>query len=207
MTKPISILFSASLLALGINAATAAQPAPAQSQVQAFLTVLSRAGGKPIEQLPVPETRKVLSDAQAGAKLPPAEVSEQTIQVDGKPLTLNIVKPDGAGDKPLPVLMFFHGGGWILGDFPTHERLVWDLVNASGAAAVFVNYSPSPEAHYPVAVNQAYAATCWVAEHGGDIGVDGARLAVVGNSAGGNMATVVAMMAKEKGAPHIRFKA
>jgi acetyl esterase/lipase len=81
------------------------------------------------------------------------------------------------------------------------------LVNASGAAAVFVNYSPSPEAHYPVAVNQAYAATRWVAEHGGDIGVDGARLAVVGNSAGGTMVTVMAMMAKEKGAPHIRFEA
>jgi acetyl esterase len=92
--------------------------------------------------------------------------------------------------------MFFHGGDWLLGDFPTHERFVRDLVVESGAAAVFVNYALSPEVHYPVAVNQAYAATKWVAEHGSDIGVDGKRLAVAGNSVGGNLATVVALMAK-----------
>ena len=103
--------------------------------------------------------------------------------------------------------MFFHGGGWVLGDFPTHERLVRDLVADSGAAAVFVNYTPSPEARYPVAINQAYAATKWVSEFGHEINVDGQRLAVVGNSVGGNMAAVVALMAKEKGGPDIRFQA
>jgi acetyl esterase/lipase len=102
--------------------------------------------------------------------------------------------------------MFFHGGGWVLGDFPTHERLVRDLVVGSGAAAVFVNYTPSPEAHYPVAINQAYAATKWVAEHGKEINVDGKRLAVAGNSVGGNMAAVVALMAKDKGTPAIKFQ-
>jgi acetyl esterase len=73
--------------------------------------------------------------------------------------------------------MFFHGGGWILGDYPTHERFVRDLVGDSGFPAVFVNYTPSPEAHYPVAINQAYAATKWAATNGGEIGVDGKRLA------------------------------
>ena len=102
--------------------------------------------------------------------------------------------------------MFFHGGGWVLGDFPTHERLVRDLVTGSGAAAVFVNYTPSPEAHYPVAINQAYAATQWVAEHGKEINVDGKRLAVAGNSVGGYMAAVVALMAKDKGTPAIKFQ-
>ncbi|MEA9731415.1 alpha/beta hydrolase [Xanthomonas campestris] len=82
--------------------------------------------------------------------------------------------------------MFFHGGGWVLGDFPTHERLIRDLARASGAAAVYVDYSPSPEARYPVAIHQAYAATKWVAAHGAEIGVDGTRLALVGNSVGGN---------------------
>jgi len=100
--------------------------------------------------------------------------------------------------------MFFHGGGWVLGDFPTHERLVRDLVAGSGATAVFVEYDRSPEARYPVAVNQAYAATTWVAAHGKEIGVDGGRLAVVGNSVGGNMAAVVALMAKDRGSPSLR---
>ncbi|WP_153018082.1 alpha/beta hydrolase, partial [Pseudomonas amygdali] len=74
------------------------------------------------------------------------------------------------------------------------------------AVAVFVNYTPSPEAHYPTAINQAYAATRWVAEHGKEINVDGKRLAVAGNSVGGNMAAVVALMAKEKGTPALRYQ-
>ena len=102
--------------------------------------------------------------------------------------------------------MFFHGGGWVLGDFPTHQRMVRDLVVYSGAAAVFVDYTPSPEAQYPVAINQAYAATNWVAQHGKEIGVDGKRLAVAGNSVGGNMATVVALMAKEKKGPAVKLQ-
>ncbi|MEA9712932.1 alpha/beta hydrolase [Xanthomonas campestris] len=100
--------------------------------------------------------------------------------------------------------MFFHGGGWVLGDFPTHERLIRDLARASGAAAVYVDYSPSLEARYPVAIHQAYAATKWVAAHGAEIGVDGTRLALVGNSVGGNMAASVALQAKAAGTPAIR---
>jgi acetyl esterase/lipase len=95
----------------------------------------------------------------------------------------------------------------VLGDYPTHARLIRDLVVNSGAVAVYVDYTPSPEAHYPVAIKQAYAATRWVAEHGKEIDVDGARLAVAGNSVGGNMAAVVALMAKDKGTPKLRFQA
>ena len=93
----------------------------------------------------------------------------------------------------------------MLGDFPTHQRLIRDLVVGSGAVAVYVDY-PSPEAHYPTAINQAYAATRWVAEHGQQIGVDGKRLGVAGNSVGGNMAAVVALKAKEAGTPALRFQ-
>src|SRR6266481_1965272 len=103
--------------------------------------------------------------------------SEKTINFDGKELMLHIVKPEGAAAS-LPVFMFFHGGGWVLRDYPTHERLVRDLVVGSGAAAVFPDYTPSPEAQYPTAIHQAYAATKWVSEHGGEIGVDGRKLAV-----------------------------
>ena len=137
--------------------------------------------------------------------LPKADVSEKTIKAGGGGIKLTIVRPaGGAGAGTLPAFMFFHGGGWVLGDFPTHERMVRDLVVHSGAVAVFVNYTPSPEAKYGVAINQAYAATKWVAEHGKEIKVDGSRLAVAGNSVGGNMATVVALMAKEKGGPKLR---
>jgi acetyl esterase/lipase len=120
-------------------------------------------------------------------------------------IKLKVVRPAKVKGE-LPVFMFFHGGGWVLGDFPTHQRLIRDLVVGSGAVAVYVDYTPSPEAQYPTAINQAYAATRWVAEHGKDIGVDGKRLAVAGNSVGGNMAAVVALMAKEQKAPALRFQ-
>ncbi|HXO99093.1 MAG TPA: alpha/beta hydrolase, partial [Luteibacter sp.] len=94
---------------------------------------------------------------------------------------------------------------WILGDFGTHERLIRDLVIASGAAAVYVDYTPSPEAHFPTAIHQAYAATKWVSEHGKDIGVDGKRLALAGNSVGGNMVASVALQAKAAHGPEIRY--
>jgi acetyl esterase/lipase len=130
----------------------------------------------------------VLAGAQAGASSQSLKVdfTEKTINAGGHDIKLAVVRPAGAGGT-LPVFMFFHGGGWVLGDFPTHERFVRDLVVGSGAAAVFVNYTRSPEAHYPAAINEAYAATLWVAEHGAEIKVDGKRLAVAGNSVGGNM--------------------
>ena len=130
----------------------------------------------------------MLVGAQASVKLelPKADVSQKTITQDGQQVDLTIVRPAGVKGNT-PAFMFFHGGGWMLGDFPTHERLVRDLVADSGAAAVFVNYTPSPEARYPVAINQTYAATKWVADHGQEINVDGSHLAVAGNSVGGNM--------------------
>ena len=195
-----------SLLALSISHAFAAT-GDVEHTTQTFLDVLNAGTGKPLEQLAPKDARAVLSGAQAGVKLtlPKADVSQKTIQVDGQPLDLTIVRPAGVKGT-LPVFMFFHGGGWVLGDYPTHERLVRDLVVGSGAVAVFVNYTPSPEAHYPVAINQAYGATKWVAEHGKEINVDGKRLAVAGNSVGGNMAAVVSLMAKDKGTPAIKFQ-
>ncbi|WP_434572808.1 alpha/beta hydrolase [Pseudomonas sp. Z1-29] len=202
----LSKALTGTLLALSISNAFA--DGIVEHNTQAFLDALNAGTGKPLEQLSPKDARAVLVGAQAGVKLtlPKADVSEKTIQVDGQSISLTIVRPAGVKGE-LPAFMFFHGGGWVLGDFPTHERLVRDLVAGSGAVAVFVNYTPSPEAHYPVAINQAYAATKWVAEHGKQINVDGKRLAVAGNSVGGNMAAVVALMAKDKGTPAIRFQA
>lgn len=198
-----SALLLASQMSTAFAAPTENSPQPTAG-VAAFLKALNSGSGKPIEQLPVKDARAVLTGAQKGAELPPAQISQKIITIQGKPLTLTIVKPEHASSS-LPVFMFFHGGGWVLGDFPTHERLVRDMVNASGAAAVFVNYQPSPEAHFPVAITQAYEATKWVAEHGAEIGVDGKRLALVGNSVGGNMVAAVALQAKQFKTPAIRY--
>jgi acetyl esterase len=178
------------------------------SGIRQFLEALNSSGAKPIEQLSPQDARQVLTDAQNSVHvdLSGIETSEKVIDVEGRELKLYIVKPAGAATK-LPVFMFFHGGGWVLGDYPTHERLVRDLVVESGAMAVFPEYTRSPEAQYPTAIHQAYAATQWVSEHGGDIGADGQKLAVVGNSVGGNMAAVVSLMAKDKGGPRITFQA
>lgn len=176
-------------------------------RIAEFLDGLNSGGGKPMEQLSPAEARAVLESLQKSVTVPlaPADISEKTINVDGRPLTLTIVRPAGVKGI-LPIFMFFHGGGWVLGDFPTHERLVRDLVAASGAVAVFPNYTRSPEAKYPTAINQMYGATKWVAENGGEIQVNGKRLAVVGNSVGGNAAGVIPLMAKNKGGPAIRFQ-
>ena len=213
MKRSILKIYTFILMTMTLSGALSAQSIdPAkdphiESNIRAFLKVLNSGTGKPLEQLPPKEARAVLTGAQSSVKvdLSGITVTEKTINLDGQSIKLNIVKPENVKGN-LPVFMFFHGGGWVLGDFPTHERMVRDLVVESGAAAVFVNYTPSPEAHYPVAINQAYAATKWVAEHGNEIGVDGKRLAVAGNSVGGSMATVVALMAKEKKGPEIKLQ-
>ncbi|TGE08380.1 alpha/beta hydrolase [Hymenobacter fodinae] len=176
--------------------------------VKSFLAVLNGAGGPPLESLSPKEARQVLVDAQASVPvdLSGIEVSQKTITQDGYTVPLHIVRPTGTTDTVLPVFIFIHGGGWVLGDLPTHQRMVRDLVVASGYAAVFVNYTPTPDAQYPQAIHEIYAATKWVAEHGADINVDGKNLAVVGNSVGGNMTAVTCLMAKEKGGPHIKFQ-
>lgn len=210
----LSRILTAGLLALAVNSACAINSAFAagspgvDTTTQAFLQALEAGGGQPLEILSPKDARAVLTGAQASVKVDVSgiQVERRSIEVDGKPLDIRVVRPEGAKGE-LPVFMFFHGGGWVLGDYPTHERLIRDLVVGSGAAAVYVDYTPSPEAKFPTAINQAYGATRWVAENGKKIGVDGSRLAVVGNSVGGNMAAVVAIKAKEAGTPKLRFQA
>ncbi|GGH14984.1 alpha/beta hydrolase [Mucilaginibacter phyllosphaerae] len=203
----IATLISGSSVAQNVQPVNPATDPQIESHVKAFLNVLNSGNGKPLEQLSPKDARAVLTGAQESVKFDYSDitVTEKTIKADGQSIVLNIVKPANATGT-LPVFMFFHGGGWVLGDFPTHQRLVHDLVIGSGAAAIFVNYTPSPEAQYPTAINQAYAATKYVAEHGAEFGVDGKRLAVAGNSVGGNMAAVVSLMAKDKKGPEIKLQ-
>ncbi|MFL9836691.1 alpha/beta hydrolase [Flavobacterium sp. ST-75] len=215
INRTFKMLLAALVLTLTTNVMAQVAPRPYHGQddpqiskgIREFLNALNTSGGRPLETLSPEQARQVLVGAQKSVEVDYSgiEESEKTITQDGHTVTLHIVKPKGA-KKDIPVFMFFHGGGWILGDYPTHKRLVRDLVVASGVAAVFPDYTPSPEAQYPVAINQAYAATSWVATHGKEIGVDGKNLAVVGNSVGGNMAAVVALMAKDKKGPEIKLQ-
>jgi acetyl esterase len=215
-TFKIAALKSSALLLtflLSLKFTTMAQKAPDYSSdphlsqsVKSFLKPLN-GGGPGLETFPVQDARNVLVSAQASVKVDMSGIdeSEKTITTDGFTLKLNIVRPKGV-TKKLPVFIFIHGGGWVLGDYPTHKRLVRDLVVASGYAAVFVNYTPTPDAHYPRAINEIYTTTKWVAEHGDAINVNGKKLAVVGNSVGGNMTAVTCLMAKDKGGPEIKVQ-
>src|SRR5262249_5257951 len=106
-----------------------------------------------------------------------------------------------AGDGPLPLLMYFHGGGWVIGDLDTCEGICRSLANGAGCIVVAVDYRLAPEHRYPAAAEDCYAATAWAAEHARELGGDSRRIAVGGDSAGGTLTTVVALMARDRGGP------
>ncbi|MCK9793424.1 alpha/beta hydrolase [Isoptericola sp. 4D.3] len=145
------------------------------------------------------EARKVLDDLQALPTSKP-DVEEEWIVVPAQAgeVHVRIVKPVGAPDT-LPAILYMHGGGWVLGNAGTHDRLVRDLATGANAAVVFVEYDRSPEARYPVAIEQGYATAQWITAHGADLGIDPSRIAVAGDSVGGNMAAALAIVAKQRG--------
>ncbi len=175
--------------------------------VQDFLNELAAQGGPLLYELSPQDARAALRGLQAVkvARLP-ADIEDRVLPVGPQGhVSIRIVRPKDVKET-LPAIMYFHGGGWVLGDQDTHDRLIREIANGAGAAVVFVNYTPSPEAQYPVPIEEAYAATQWVAEHGREINVDSSRLAVVGDSVGGNMAAAVTLLAKERGGPSIRLQ-
>jgi acetyl esterase len=149
------------------------------------------------------DARKVLDDIQAAPidKLP---VDEQWVTVPAAvgDVRVRIVRPQGATEA-LPAVLYMHGGGWVLGNAGTHDRLVRELAVGARAAVVFVEYDRSPEARYPVAIEQGYAVARWIASDGAAHGLDASRVAVAGDSVGGNMTAVLALMAKDRG--DVRF--
>ena len=143
--------------------------------------------------------RKVLEDAQSAPinKLP---VDEEWITVPAPvgDVRVRIIKPQGTTGL-LPVIVYMHGGGWILGNAGTHDRLVRELAVGARAALAFVEYPNSPDAHYPTAIEQGYATAQWITRNGASKGLDASRMAVAGESVGGNMTAALALMAKERG--------
>ncbi len=145
------------------------------------------------------QARAVLDELQSRPVAKP-DVDERWVVVPAEAgdVDVRIVKPVDAS-TPLPAVLYLHGGGWVLGNAGTHDRLVRELAVGIPAAMVFVEYARSPEARYPVAIEQAYAVARWVCAHGADEGIDAGRLAVAGDSVGGNMAAAVALMATQRG--------
>jgi acetyl esterase len=143
--------------------------------------------------------RKVLDDVQA-APIAKLEVDDAwiTVKTDVGDVAVRIIKPVGATGL-LPTVLYVHGGGWVLGNAGTHDRLVRELAVGVNAAIAFVEYDRSPEARYPVAIEQAYATARWITEYGQNHGLDASRMAVAGDSVGGNMTAALAIMAKQRG--------
>jgi acetyl esterase/lipase len=147
------------------------------------------------------EGRKVVDEVQSGEGVAKPEVDEQWVTVPGGPtgeVKVRIVKPEGATGQ-LPVIIYIHGAGWVFGNAHTHDRLVRELAVGAEAAVVFPEYDLSPEARYPVALEQTFATAQWVAKHGTESGLDGSRIAVAGDSVGGNMAAALTLLAKQRG--------
>lgn len=143
------------------------------------------------------EGRKTVDKVQSGEIARP-DVDVQDLSADG--VSVRILRPKGAAG-PLPVILYVHGAGWVFGNAHTHDRLIRELAAGTGAAVVFPNYSLSPEARYPTAIEEVYKAATWVAARGAEHGLDGARLAVAGDSVGGNMSAALTLLAKERGGP------
>jgi acetyl esterase len=180
-----------------------------EAQTVRFLQALDAQGGPPIYKLTPTEARNLLLGAQTSGNVvkEPADITDRTIS--GGPtgtISLRIVRPHGSGSRTLPAILYIHGGGWVLGDKETHDRLVRELANGVQATVVFVDYPRSPEAKYPVAIEQAYSTLLWMAEHGDLLNIDPTRIAIVGDSVGGNMAAAVTLLVKERQGPKLVYQ-
>jgi acetyl esterase/lipase len=165
---------------------------------QAFIDSL--AGATPIFTLSPEAARNVLAGAQKSVSvaLAPARSDDRILNVGPKGRTdIRIYRPENAKGT-LPMVIYTHGGGWVLGDRETHDRLVRELTVGANAVVVFVDYDRSPEDRYPVAVEESYAVLKYVAEHPDEFGADASRIAIAGDGVGGNMTAVIALLAKER---------
>jgi acetyl esterase/lipase len=185
------------------NAATDPRIDP---QVRGFLSELNK-DSSPFWELPQPRPQEILTALQNQTPVDMSGVTtvEKNITQDGRMVKLYIMKPQHVAGKP-GVLLFIHGGVWIVGNFQNHQRLLRDLVVGSGQIGVFVEYTSLPEAKYPTQMEESYAALKWVAAHAEEFGADGSRIAIAGNSVGGNMSAALALRAKDKKGPKIALQ-
>ena len=179
-------------------------------QVQAVIELVIKSGRPPYHQLSPKDARQLFRETRPASTPTPPEigvVSNMLAEGPDGPIPLRVYRPRGvAADAPLPGLVFFHGGGWVIGDLDTHDVLCRQLTAEAGITVVAVDYRLAPEAKFPAAADDAWAATRWVVAHADRLGIDARRLAVGGDSAGGNLAAVVSLLARDASAPAIAFQ-
>jgi acetyl esterase len=179
---------------------------PVHPQVQALLDEFSKQGLPPFEQLSPTQARLVALGFRDLQGEPEAIGQTRDILVPGPAGKLPVRLYHPAPGKDLPLVVYFHGGGWVIGDIEIVDKPCRALANAAECVVASVNYRLSPETKFPGPVEDCYAATRWLAEHAGEIGADGRFVAVAGDSAGGNLAAVVALMARERGGPKLAYQ-
>lgn len=179
--------------------------APLDPQVDAYLRERRAAGVRPLHELTVTEARAAeLAELDRGPPEPVSHVVDRVVPGPGGEVPVRAYLPEAT--RPLPVLVYFFGGGWVLGSVDAVDPVCRRLANRTPCAVVSVAYRRAPEHPFPAGLEDCYAATRWVADHGADLGVDPGRLAVGGASAGGNLAAAVALLARERGGPELALQ-
>jgi len=175
-------------------------------QIRSFLTELNK-DPSPFWQLPQPKPQDILTGLQGKTEVDMSgvKITDKTITEGEHLVKLYVMTPERPVGKP-GVLLFIHGGVWIAGNFQNHQRLLRDLVVGSGQVGVFVEYTPLPAAKFPTQLEESYAALKWIAANAGDLGADGSRIAVAGNSVGGDMTAALTLMAKDRKGPKISYQ-
>jgi acetyl esterase len=178
---------------------------PLDPGLKLVLDQLAANPGPQLHELPVEQARAFFDQMQLPApEVKIAAVENRTIPGPAGAIPLRIYRPEGKA--PLPALVYFHGGGWVIGSLETHDPSCRDLANRIGCVVVSVDYRLAPEARYPAAAEDCFTATKWVAENAKPLGVDAARIGIGGDSAGGNLTAVVALMARDRGGPALRHQ-
>ncbi|CDH49246.1 esterase lipase [Lichtheimia corymbifera JMRC:FSU:9682] len=169
-------------------------------------SIEARKGIPPLSQIPLEKFREVANQRSAALKLPEVIEQDKTVEFEGRALNLTLLRPLGTENEILPVVIFYHGGGFVFGSKYTHARIIRDICIKNHVAVVFLDYSLAPEVKFPVIHEEAYATLQWVLANGKDIHVDTTKLALCGDSAGGNLTVAVALMAKQRGLPDNAIK-
>jgi acetyl esterase len=178
-------------------------------QAAAVIDLIVKSGRPPYHQLTPKEARQMFRETRPASTPPAPQLGAvREILAEGtQAIPLRIYRPAGVADsRRLPVLVYFHGGGWVIGDLETHDVLCRQLTAEAGVSVIAVDYRLAPEHKFPAAVDDAWSATRWIAAHAAELGVDADRLAVGGDSAGGNLAAVIALLARDAGGPRIALQ-
>jgi acetyl esterase len=179
---------------------------PLDPQTRVLLQQMEKANLTPYEAMTPQEARRQMAVGSCFMERPPEVFSWEDREIPGPAGQLRIRHYRPSADVLMPVVVFFHGGGWVMGSIETHDVYCRQLAKAAGYAVISVNYRLAPEDKFPAGLEDAYAAIGWVSEHAAEIGVDARRIAVAGDSAGGNLAAAVALLARDRGGPRLTFQ-